>query len=137
MELDPTFASAYALAVYCRAQRLALADREGEAAEIERLAKRAARLGVDDAMALSASALALFIASHDFDVQRRVGGARFDAQPQRAPRLDCEWRCEATQRRARVGNCTFRVRNAAQSVRSICHRHVEGDCPGSFVGKSL
>jgi TolB-like protein len=109
MELDPTFASAYALAVYCRAQRLALADREGEAAEIERLAKRAARLGVDDAMALSASALALFIASHDFDVQRRVGGARFDAQPQRAPRLDCEWRCEATQRRARVGNCTFRV----------------------------
>ena len=71
MELDPTFASAYALAAYCRAQRLVVghvADREGEAAEVERLARRAARLGVDDAMALSAAAMALLVASHDFDV---------------------------------------------------------------------
>jgi TolB-like protein/class 3 adenylate cyclase len=71
MELDPTFASPYALAAYCRARRLVLrhvADREGEAAEVEQLARRAARLGADDAMALSAAALALLVASHDFEV---------------------------------------------------------------------
>jgi len=71
MELDPTFASAYALAAYCRARRVGfghVADRDGEAAEVERLARRAARLGVDDAMALSAAALALLVASHDFEV---------------------------------------------------------------------
>jgi adenylate cyclase len=71
IELDPRFASAYAMAAHCRARRLMLgdvADREGEEAEAERLARRAARLGTNDAVALSAAATALLVASRDFEV---------------------------------------------------------------------
>jgi TolB-like protein/class 3 adenylate cyclase len=71
IELDPRFAKAYALAAYCRARRLIaghVADREAEKAEAERLARRAARLGTDDAVALSMAAMALAVASRDFEV---------------------------------------------------------------------
>jgi tetratricopeptide (TPR) repeat protein len=70
IELDSTFASAYAMAALCRARRLVLrrvANREEEQAEAERLARRAARLGADDATALSAAAIALIFANPDFD----------------------------------------------------------------------
>jgi tetratricopeptide (TPR) repeat protein len=70
-ELDPTFASAYAMAAFCGGRRLMLghvADREGEEAEAERLASRAAHLGADDATALSSTAMALLFARLDLDV---------------------------------------------------------------------
>jgi hypothetical protein len=55
VEIDPYFASAYGMAVRCCSQRKAgswTADREQDVAEVEQLALRAARLGVDDAVAL-------------------------------------------------------------------------------------
>jgi tetratricopeptide (TPR) repeat protein len=58
------------MAAICRARRLMfrqVANREAEEVEAERLARRAARLGANDAMALSAAAVALLIASRDFD----------------------------------------------------------------------
>jgi hypothetical protein len=70
-EVDPTFASAYAMAAICRSRRLAygyVADREGEEVEAERVARRAAHLGADDAMALTGAAFALLFARRDFEV---------------------------------------------------------------------
>jgi TolB-like protein len=66
IELDPHFASAYGMAAWCYVRRLAegaIIDR----AEAERLARQAARLGKDDALALCAGgfALARFVGDHD------------------------------------------------------------------------
>jgi tetratricopeptide (TPR) repeat protein len=55
IELDPDFASAYGMAVRCYARRKAdgwMTDRVRETAEAERLARRAAEVGKDDAVAL-------------------------------------------------------------------------------------
>ena len=55
IELDPAFASAYGMAARCYCQRKAagwMTDRAQEVAEVERLARRAAELGRDDAVAL-------------------------------------------------------------------------------------
>jgi TolB-like protein len=62
IELDPSFASAYAMAAWCYGWRKINAwttDRVKDVAETERLARRAAELGPDDAVALSRSAHAL------------------------------------------------------------------------------
>jgi adenylate cyclase len=60
--LDPNFASAYAMAARCYSQRIAsgwVTDRAQEIAEAARLARRAAELGGDDAVALSSAGFAL------------------------------------------------------------------------------
>ena len=62
--LDPNFAPAYGMAARCYLQRIGfgwVVDREREAAETEKLARRAADLGKDDAVALSAAGFALVI----------------------------------------------------------------------------
>jgi TolB-like protein/class 3 adenylate cyclase/tetratricopeptide (TPR) repeat protein len=62
IELDPEFASAYGMAARCYSQRKAsgwMVDRAQEVAETERLARRAAALGKDDAVALSTAGIAL------------------------------------------------------------------------------
>jgi TolB-like protein len=62
IELDPRFASAYAMAAWCRVQgkvRGWMQDRAQEIAETARLARRAAALSQDDAVALSAAGFAL------------------------------------------------------------------------------
>jgi adenylate cyclase len=62
IERDPEFAAAYGLAARCYAQRMAngwIIDREREIAETDRLARRAAHLGRDDAVALCGAGLAL------------------------------------------------------------------------------
>jgi TolB-like protein/DNA-binding SARP family transcriptional activator len=66
IELDPHFALAHGMAAWCYVRRLAegaIIDR----AEAERLARQAARLGKDDALALCAGgfALARFVGDHD------------------------------------------------------------------------
>jgi TolB-like protein/DNA-binding SARP family transcriptional activator len=66
IELDPHFASAYGMAAWCYVRRLAegaIIDR----AEAERLARQAARLAKDDALALCVGgfALARFVGDHD------------------------------------------------------------------------
>jgi TolB-like protein/Flp pilus assembly protein TadD len=62
IELDPEFAAAYGLAARCYAQRLAngwIIDRGREIAETDRLARRAAQVGKDDAVALCGAGLSL------------------------------------------------------------------------------
>jgi TolB-like protein len=68
--LDPNFASAYAMAAWCHVWRRVngwAVDRPREAAEGERLARRAVELGRDDAVALTRSghALAHFVGDLD------------------------------------------------------------------------
>jgi tetratricopeptide (TPR) repeat protein len=55
IELDPNFASAYGMAARCYSQRKAggwITDRAQDIADVTRLARRAAELGNDDAVAL-------------------------------------------------------------------------------------
>ena len=62
MERDPEFASAYAMAAWCYSWRKLngwMSDRAQEAAEGARLARRAAQLGKDNAIALARSGHAL------------------------------------------------------------------------------
>ncbi len=62
IELDPDFASAYGMAAWCYARRKTnrwVTDRAKEKAETERLARGAARLGSDDAIALSFGGIGL------------------------------------------------------------------------------
>jgi TolB-like protein/class 3 adenylate cyclase len=68
--LDPQFASAYGMAARCYLQRKGfgwVADRERETAETERLARRGADLGRDDAVALCAAGAALVVVVVDLD----------------------------------------------------------------------
>jgi TolB-like protein/class 3 adenylate cyclase len=63
-ERDPQYASAYGMAARCYAQRKGfgwVTDREREIAEAERLARRAADLGRDDAVALCGASFALVL----------------------------------------------------------------------------
>ena len=69
-ELDPNFASAYGMAARCYLQRKGfgwVADRELETSEAERLARRAAALGRDDAVALANSGMTLVTVTGDLD----------------------------------------------------------------------
>jgi TolB-like protein/class 3 adenylate cyclase/tetratricopeptide (TPR) repeat protein len=62
IELDPQFSSAYGQAARCYSQRKAagwVTDRAREAAETARLARRAAEMGKDDAVALTAAGIGL------------------------------------------------------------------------------
>jgi adenylate cyclase len=70
IELDPNFASAYGMAAWCYAWRKIngwMTDRAQEIAETDRLARRAAELGGDDAVALSRGAHALGFVVGDLD----------------------------------------------------------------------
>ncbi len=62
IEIDPNFAAAYGMAARCYVQRKAggwVTDRAHEVAEASRLARRAADLGRNDAVALSTAGMAL------------------------------------------------------------------------------
>ncbi len=70
IELDPDFASAYGMAARCYLQRKGfgwVTDREREIAEAERLARRAAYLGREDAVALGTAGFALVVVVGDLD----------------------------------------------------------------------
>src|SRR5262249_8042450 len=70
IELDPEFASAYAMAAYCCGVRTIsgwVTSRDNETAEAVRMARRAAELGKDDAVALAASGLILAHRGRDLD----------------------------------------------------------------------
>jgi tetratricopeptide (TPR) repeat protein len=70
IERDPDFASAYGMAAWCYGWRKIngwMTDRVQEIAETERLARRAAELGPDDAVALSRAAHALAYIVGDLD----------------------------------------------------------------------
>jgi TolB-like protein len=70
LQLDPNFASAYAMAAWCRFWRKVngwMTDRPQEIAEGARLARRAVELGRDDAVALTRSGPALGHLTGDLD----------------------------------------------------------------------
>ena len=70
IDLDPGFASAYAMAAYCFAVRKAsgwVTDRALEVAEAARLARRAVELGKDDAVALCRAGHTRAYVVEDFD----------------------------------------------------------------------
>jgi TolB-like protein len=70
IELDPHFSSAYGMAANCYAQRKGLrwmTDRVNDTSEAERLARRAAEVGRDDAVALARAGFALAYVVHDLD----------------------------------------------------------------------
>lgn len=70
IELDPNFASAYGMAAWCYGWRKIngwMTDRVKETAETTRLARRAAELGPDDAVALSRGGHALGFVSGDLN----------------------------------------------------------------------
>jgi TolB-like protein/cytochrome c-type biogenesis protein CcmH/NrfG len=70
IKLDPDFAAAYGMAARCYAQRKGSGwtiEGPKETAEAERLARRAATLGRDDAVALSAAGMTLAFVVGDLD----------------------------------------------------------------------
>ncbi len=70
IEFDPSFAAAYGMAARCYPQRLGsgwIVDWAQERAEAERLARRAASLGRDDAVALCTAGFALALVVGDLD----------------------------------------------------------------------
>jgi TolB-like protein/class 3 adenylate cyclase len=82
IELDPDFASAYGMAARCYLQRKGfgwVTDREREIAEAERLARRAAYLGREDAVALGNAGLALVVVVGDLDDGPRSSIARWNS----------------------------------------------------------
>jgi tetratricopeptide (TPR) repeat protein len=91
IELDPDFPPAYGVAAVCYAQRQAhgwMADRKEEVAETARLARRAANLGWDDAIALCWGGYALAYVVHDID----TAAAMIDRGLMLNPNLTAGWR---------------------------------------------
>jgi TolB-like protein len=90
IEIDPEFASAYAMAAYCYVQRKSygwIVDRPAETAECVRLAQQAAELAKDDAVALSKAAHAIASVAGDID----SGAAFIDKALALNPNLPAAW----------------------------------------------
>jgi adenylate cyclase len=90
IEVDPGFASAYGMAAWCYIWRKLngwVIDREQEVVEGARLAKRAAELGKDDAVALSRGGHALAWFTRDLD----AGAALIDRALVLNPNLAAAW----------------------------------------------
>src|SRR5262249_19526898 len=90
IELDPAFAAAYALAVFCFGHRRVqgwVTDREGERAEVGKLARRAVELSKDDAVVLSSAGHALALVVGDLD----AGVGFVDRALQLNPNLAMAW----------------------------------------------
>jgi len=84
IELDPGFALAYALAAWCYGQRKAnglVMDRAKERFETERLARRAAELGKDDAAVLSLAGWALAFVVNDIDTAAAMADHAISLNP--------------------------------------------------------
>jgi TolB-like protein len=90
IELDSDFAAAYGMASWCYVRRKGsrwIIDRPQETAETARLARRAAELGWDDAVALAWGGFALAYVVHDVE----VGAALIDRALQLNPNLAEAW----------------------------------------------
>ncbi len=90
IDLDPSFASAYGMAARCYSQRKTggwMTDRVHEIAETARLARRAAELGRDDAVALCTAGFGLAYVVGDFD----DGDALIDRALALNPNLAWAW----------------------------------------------
>jgi TolB-like protein/class 3 adenylate cyclase/tetratricopeptide (TPR) repeat protein len=91
IEIDSDFATAYDMCAYCYVWRKAngwMVDRERETAETEQLARKAARLGADDAVALCQAGFALAFVVGALD----DGAALIDRALVLNPNLATAWR---------------------------------------------
>jgi len=115
IELDPDFASAYGMAVRCHGQRKAhgwTADRVKEMAETERLARCAADLGKDDAVALCFGGFGLAYVVGDLD----DGAAMTDRALVVNPNLAVAWLCSGWVRTFR-GEPEMAISHLARAMR--------------------
>jgi TolB-like protein len=115
IELDPGFASAYAMAAWCRVQskvRGWMQDRAQEIAETARLARRAAALGQDDAIALSAAGFALAYVVQDL----AAGVAVIDRAVALNPNIAWAWLYSGWAR-VRLGQPDAAIEHFAHAVR--------------------
>ena len=89
IQLDPSFGLAYGMAAWCHFVFVSnwTGDHKQEALEGERLARRAARLGTDDATALCAAGFVLANFADDFD----MGVALVDRALALNPNLGTVW----------------------------------------------
>jgi TolB-like protein/DNA-binding winged helix-turn-helix (wHTH) protein len=90
IEIEPEFASAYAMAAYCYVQRQSygwITDRPRETAECVQLALRAAELGKDDALALARAAHAISAVGGDVE----GGVSLIERAIQLNPHLTAAW----------------------------------------------
>jgi TolB-like protein len=115
IELDPGFASAYAMAAWCRVQskvRGWMRDRAQEIAETARLARRAADLGQDDAVALSAAGFALAYVVQDL----AAGVALIDRAVALNPNIAWAWLYSGWAR-VRLGQPDAAIEHFAHAMR--------------------
>ena len=90
IDLDPGFAAAYAMAAFCYSQRKAfgwVTNRSRDIAEAAPLARRAAELTRDDALAISRAGLVLAYVVQDFD----AGALLIDRARGLNPNLSAVW----------------------------------------------
>jgi TolB-like protein len=115
IELDPNFAPAYGMAARCYLQRIGfgwVADRQRESAEAEKLARRAAVLGRDDAGALSAAGFVLVIVVGDLE----YGDTLIDRALALNPNLAWAWHFSALAK-AFLGQTELAIERAARAMR--------------------
>ena len=115
IELDPDFASAYGMAARCYLQRKGfgwVADREREIVEAERLARRGADLGRDDAVALCAAGFVLVLVVGDLD----DGAALIDRALVLTPNLAWAWHFSALTQ-AFLGEPEAAIEHATRAMR--------------------
>jgi TolB-like protein/Tfp pilus assembly protein PilF len=115
VELDPDFASAYGAAAWCYVWRMAngwMTDRAQEIAEANRLARGAATLGKDDAVALSFGGFALGYACGDIE----GGLAMIDRALMLNPNLAATWTASGILRTYR-GDHDLAIEHIARATR--------------------
>jgi adenylate cyclase len=115
IELDPDFASAYGMAARCYMQRKGfgwVGDREREVSETARLARRAADLGRDDALALCTAGFALAIVVGALD----EGAGLIDDGLTLNPNLGWAWHFSALAK-ALLGQPELAIEHAVRAIR--------------------
>jgi tetratricopeptide (TPR) repeat protein len=115
IELDPDFASAHGMAAWCYAWRKMNGwetDREQAIAETARLARRAAALGTDDAVALCTGGFALAYNTGDLD----DGGAMTDQALVLNPNLATAWFLSGVVK-AYLGEPEMAIEHCARALR--------------------
>jgi TolB-like protein len=115
IELDPDFATAHGMAAWCYSQRLRngwLADLAGGRVEARRLALRAAELGREDAVALTAAGAALAQVLQELD----AGIALIDRGRELNPNFATAWSSSAWARNFR-GEAEVAIEHATRAIR--------------------
>jgi TolB-like protein len=115
IDLDPDFAAAYGMGARCYLQRKGfgwMGDREREIAQAERIARRAAELGRDDALALCNAGIALVVVVGALD----EGNALIDKGLALNPNLAWGWQFSALTK-AWLGQPEVAIEHATLAIR--------------------